>query len=454
MSDQAVTEGAGAEQPSRAVAIELYSAAVSAVEPGRVTERAVDSLSITPNRRVWVYAFGKAAPAMAKAAVESLRRGRHEIAGGVVVGNGPEAEGTPAPFATIQVCGGDHPVPGRRSFAAAARIGQVSGGRVANDVALVLVSGGTSSLIAAPLRGMAETDLSSLYEALLGSGLDIGAMNAIRKRFSRWAAGRFALALSPSTIHCLAMSDVPGDDLASIGSGPCVPDTYTAAQVLEILRGAGLDSQLSAQQLEYLRSVQRGTEPETPKPTHPAFLHVSTRIIANNALALRGALEAARKLGFAAEIAAAPLGGGPAQAGREIARRLIASRREDAGRRCIIWGGETTVRLRPGEEARGGGRSQELALAAAQELAAAGADAQGILILAAGTDGRDGATNAAGACVDASTWDAIGAAGRDAAAALARHESNGALASAGEGTLIPAHSTGTNVTDVVIGLVA
>jgi hydroxypyruvate reductase len=122
--------------------------------------------------------------------------------------------------------------------------------------------------------------------------------------------------------------------------------------------------------------------------------------------------------------------------------------------RCVLWGGETTVTLGAGQDPRGGGRSQELALAAARELDAAGDAARGIVLLAAGTDGRDGATNAAGARVDALTWSAIVRAGRDPDAALSRHESNGALASAGGHTLIPAAPTGTNVSDVAIGVIA
>jgi glycerate-2-kinase len=301
---------------------------------------------------------------------------------------------------------------------------------------------------------MGEADLTALYEMLLGSGLDIHQMNAVRKRFSRWAAGRLALGLAPSAIHCLAISDVPGDELGVIGSGPCVPDPTRAADVIELLRKADLETRLSAEQRQYLKAVAQGTIPETPKPSHPAFAHVTARVIGSNDLALRGALEHARSLGVTPEIASEPLGGDAAAAGKRLAHQLIEARRQQPqSPRCLLWGGETTVTLSTGQDPRGGGRSQELALAAARELDAAGEDARGIVLLAAGTDGRDGATNAAGACVDSGTWSAIAHGGRDPAAALARHESNGALASAGAHTLIPAAATGTNVSDVAVGVI-
>src|SRR5205823_4346184 len=138
----------------------------------------------------------------------------------------------------------DHPLPGRHSFTAAGRIGEVAAGMRSDDVAIVLMSGGASSLIAAPLRGMAESDLGQLFELLLGSGLDIRAMNAVRKRFARWGAGRLALALAPARTFVYVMSDVPGDDPADVGSGPCTPDPNTVKDVIEILQKSVILSRL------------------------------------------------------------------------------------------------------------------------------------------------------------------------------------------------------------------
>ena len=131
---------------------------------------------------------------MAKAAIGSLLRSLHSIVGGIVVG--PEESASPYP--TLVSLRGDHPLPGRHSFAAAAKIAEVTPGHRSNDTAVVLLSGGTTSLIGAPLKGMSESDLTGLYEMLLGSGLDIKEMNAVRKRFARWGAGRLALALAPA----------------------------------------------------------------------------------------------------------------------------------------------------------------------------------------------------------------------------------------------------------------
>lgn len=404
---------------------------------------------------------------MAAAATASLNRSLNQIAGGLIVAY----EDAPSPYGTIAAVRGDHPLPGERSFAAAQRIGELAARMKSGDVALALVSGGASSLIAAPLRGMAEEDLTRLYETLLGSGLDINAMNTVRKRFSRWAGGRLALAIAPAATHCLAVSDVIGDEISTIGSGPCVPDPTTADDVIDILEDAKLMERLTKPFRTYLSDVSRGAEPETPKKGHPAFAHGSARVIANNRGALESAADRARALGASAVyVVDKPLTGEAAQRGEEIARWLLQLRAQASvgegaaprAPRLAIWGGETTVTLDVGKSNGGrrvstpapappGGRCQELALAAARVLSEAGERAAGISLLAAGTDGRDGPTDAAGAMVDGTTWTAIRAAGRDPEESLNRHESNAALASVN--ALFAPGPTGTNVMDVVIGLV-
>ncbi len=425
----------------------MYDAAVAAAAPGPATARAVDALAIDRSRRVWVFSFGKAAVPMAAAAVNSLLRSLHAVAGGVVV----SPEGGASPYPTLVSMKGDHPIPGRASFAAAARIGDVTPGRRGNDVVIVLLSGGASSLIGAPLRGMNETDLTALYELLLGSGLDIREMNVVRKRFSRWSAGRLALALAPAATYCLAMSDVAGDDLSVIGSGPCSPDATNVDDVTALLKRANLLTRIPQTHRDYLTAVGRGTIPDTPTDAHPAFAHVTARVVGNNRSAVQGAAQQARTHGLTVSVADERLAGDAARAGAAIAQSLIDARAALPSGGCIIWGGETTVTLAMnGGRPSGGGRCQELALAAAQALHESGDAAAGITVLAAGTDGRDGATDAAGAVVDAATWSAVAAAGRDPAQALASHESNGALH--GANALIPRRDTGTNVNDVVIGV--
>jgi glycerate-2-kinase len=221
--------------------------------------------------------------------------------------------------------------------------------------------------------------------------------------------------------------------------------------VIELLQRTSLYGKISPSLRQYLVDTARGVIPETPKATHPAFAHVSARVIANNASALHAAANAARRSGFTATVRDQALLGDAASAGTRVADALLALREsaEPGSALCVIWGGETTVTLRL--PASPGGRCQELALAAARRLAEAGDRAQGITALAAGTDGRDGTTDAAGAVVDASTWSAIGSAGRDPAAALRAHESYEALSSVN--SLFKPGLTGTNVMDVVIGIV-
>jgi glycerate 2-kinase len=424
--------------------IQLYHAAVAGANVERCTADAVATLPLERRRRVWLFAFGKAAHAMAAAATVQLQRALAEIVGGVVVA--PTA-GKP-PCGTVSVMIGDHPVPSRASFAAAKRIETLTASKRGGDLGLVLLSGGASSLIAAPLRGMREDDLTRTFELLLGSGLDIHAVNAVRKRFSRWAAGRLALALAPASTHCFAVSDVPGDDLASIGSGPCVPDPITVQRVIDILRGAQLLAHLPVGFQQFLTDSARGAIPETPKATHPAFAHVQARVIANNSLALQGAATAARNMGCDVTVHPEPLVGDVGDAASRITSQLAVRRGVRAGTAvCHLWGGETTVTLTPG--APPGGRCQQLALAAAGQLATARED--GATLLVAGTDGRDGTTDAAGAVVDRQTWNDIVAAGVDPAAALRTNASHDALSRAG--ALFTTGPTGTNVMDVTIALV-
>lgn len=426
--------------------LQLYRAAIAGANVESLTADAVSTVPLDRRHRVWIFAVGKAAHGMAAAAVGTVQRALADIAGGVVVATEPG----PAPCGTVTVMVGDHPVPGAGSGAAAARIQEIISRKRGTDVGIVLLSGGASSLIGAPLRGTSAQDLAGLFELLLASGLDIQRMNAVRKRFSYWAAGRMALGLAPAATWCFALSDVPGDDLAIIGSGPCVPDPTRARDVSEILTSAGLLNRISPSFKRYLVECAHGVVPETPKATHPAFAHMTARVIGSNRIALRAAAESARATGLSPLVIEEPLNGDAMAAGGRIAARLLAEGANGGGAaRCLIWGGETTVTLPP--QAPRGGRCQALALAAAQALGEAGGAAQGITLLAAGTDGRDGTTDAAGAIVDAGTSAAIAAAGHDPAAALQRREAHAALSAAQ--ALIPMAATGTNVADVVIGLI-
>jgi glycerate 2-kinase len=430
--------------PSRILLADLYAAATAAAAPGPALSDRLDRLDLDPGTRVWILALGKASMPMAHAAAESLRGRRRTPAGGLVV---PPAESA-SPHPLVRTVPGDHPEPGQRSLAAADALAAVAAQVRPADEVWVLLSGGTTSLIGAPEPGLSAGDLTRLYSLLLGSGLDITAMNRIRKRFSRWGGGKLARALAPARVRVYIVSDVIGDDLASIGSGPCVPDPTTATEVRNLLQGVDLWSRLPESARGLVTSAEAGKIAETPKPGDPAFARVTLELVVSNRLALEAAAKRAAELGLTPEVVETPIAGEASAAGASIAAKLLYNCARDSIPQpsCTIWGGETTVTLGPGPSGLGG-RSQELALAAARVLDGA---RRGAALLAAGTDGRDGPTDAAGAIVDGATWSSMTKAGRDPARDLAAHDAYHALDAAG--VLLRPGLTGTNVMDIVIGV--
>jgi glycerate-2-kinase len=314
------------------------------------------------------------------------------------------------------------------------------------DEVWVLLSGGASSLIGAPIVGVSPTEYMVLIRALGEAGLPIGELNRVRKRFSQWGAGRLAIALGGTRLRLFALSDVSGDDLADIGSGPATPDPSTAAEIRLLLTSLRSIIAIPEFAFRLLDRVERGESPETPKPADPVFSKVVARLIGSNAMARSEAATRARALGYATLESDRLLSGEAAGVGRRLGRLLA-----EAGpsKQPCFWGGETTVAT--GARHGLGGRCQELALAAAGELASA-PQVQPIVFLAAGTDGRDGPTDAAGAVVDRRTWSAIAAQGIDPVRALTEHNAYPALAASGG--LLRTGLTGTNVMDVVIAVAA
>jgi glycerate 2-kinase len=434
---------------------DFYWTAVTAAAPGPALRQALTTHTQPSSRRVHLLALGKAAYPMAEAAVAILASRGQRPAGGILVT--PEAAVSPHP--ALEVAVGDHPQPGPGSLAAAERLESAVAAVAPGDEVWVLLSGGATSLIGAPIKGIAPTDLTELYRLLLGSGLDITAMNRIRKRFARWAGGRLAAALAPAHVKNFTISDVIGDDLGSIGSGPCVPDSSSAADVRALLVTAGLWQKTPPSLRKHLEAVERGDAAETPKPGDPAFRATETILVASNRLALEAVCTQALALGMEASLLDTALAGEAAEIGRRLASVLLGNDGTEPSRAqatspnkhaLLVWGGETTVTLTP--DAGAGGRSQELALAAAEVLAGRRrADGRRVYLLAAGTDGRDGPTDAAGGFADAGTWEAIRRAGRNPEEDLRRHASNAALAAGG--ALFLTGMTGTNVMDLVLGLV-
>ncbi len=421
-------------------AISMYDAAIRGVEPRRALTRAL--ATTPPPERVRLIAVGKAAYAMAAAAVQHLNHLDVPIAGGLVVTPDP---GSPPDARLIRVSG-DHPLPGPNSAAAAAALAVEVAQTQPGEEAWVLLSGGTTSLIGAPISGVSPAEYGGLIRALGQAGLPIGDLNRVRKRFSQWGGGRLAQALGRATVRVFALSDVPGDDLADIGSGPTAPDPSTAPEIRRILQSVPRAVTVPEFAWRVLDRVERGDLPETPKPFDPAFAGVSSRLIGSNAVARAHAAERARALGYDGIESDTLLTGDAAEAGRALSRLAGA---DTGGPRAWIWGGETTVSL--GADHGLGGRCQELALAAAGVLAALEND-RAVVLLAGGTDGRDGPTEAAGAVVDRHSWAAIRAQGLDPARALARHDAYPALARIGR--LLRPGLTGTNVMDIVVAVTA
>ena len=410
---------------------DVFTAGIRAVDARAALRR--ELARFAPEGRVHVLAGGKAAvPMMAEALARLQACGARAGQALIVAPHGTGAVPTGADLVE-----GDHPKPGTGSGRSADRIGRFAKA-VGNDDCWVLLSGGFSSLAAAPIADVSLRGLRDLFAGLLASGLPIREMNAVRKRFLRWGAGRLAADLSDATLHVFAVSDVPGDFEPDIGSGPCSPDPHHLEDVLRLVESAALRHRIPEDVARSL-ATQRAAGRETLKPGDPLFNRVTFSVIARNADAVVAAAARAMFL-RAGSVHRLALDGDAAAAGTALGRQLAAS----PPGTWLIAGGETTVML--GATNERGGRCQELALAAARELA--GLDR--VALLAAGTDGRDGTTDAAGAVVDGATWEAVRFHGSDPATALSRHGAHRALDRAG--ALLRIGPTGTNVMDLVVGL--
>lgn len=338
---------------------------------------------------------------------------------------------------------GSHPVPDAASEAAGRRALELADSCDGAGTLLVLVSGGASALMAVPAEGMTLADKREATATLLRAGADIHALNAVRKHLSAVKGGWLAARCRGRTI-ALAISDVVGDDLSVIGSGPTVPDPSTFADALAVLDRFGGRAAYPARVLRRLERGAAGDLPETPKPGDPRLARATTRVIGGRREAMAGAAAEAAARGYHVVTLDAPVVG----EARTAAPRFVAAAAAAAGARpaCVIAGGETTVHV----TGRGrGGRNQEFALAAAGALAPLGA----AVVASAGTDGIDGPTDAAGAVADLTTLPRAGAAGLpEVQAVLAANDSHPFFAALGD--LIRLGPTGTNVGDLQVFLLA
>jgi len=384
--------------------------------------------------RVFLLGAGKASGAMAAAAEDVLG---DRVAGGFVV----VKDGDGSRLRRVEIAEVGHPVPDTRGLAASARLLDVARGAGEDDLVLFLVSGGCSALTPAPAPPITLAEKQEVTRLLLASGAVIAELNAVRKHLSVFKGGQLARAAAPASVLTLALSDVIGDPLDVIASGPTAPDPSTFADALEVLARRGLASRVPASVSRRLEAGRAGEIQETPKPGDPLFQRVSNVVIGNNALVTDAAVAAARRLGYTTELATRELQG----EARDVAREFVAQARRLPPPACLIAGGETTVTVRGKGK---GGRCQEFALAAALELS----PTDRIAILAAGTDGTDGPTDATGAIVDAASVARGSAAGVDVRRTLDDNDAYRFLHASGD--LLVSGPTRTNLLDLYVAVSA
>lgn len=313
----------------------------------------------------------------------------------------------------------------------------------ADDLILCLISGGASALTPAPVAPVTLADKQRTTALLLRSGADIHEMNTVRKHLSDFKGGQLARVAAPATVISLILSDVIGDDLDVIGSGPTVPDPSTFADAVQVLKRRGLLGKVPAR---VRRRLEEGAA-ETPKPGDPVFRKVRNTIVGSNRLAISAAAERARALGYHVSILSSVIEGETRDVGgvhAAIAKEILATGHPVRRPACVISGGETTVTLRGNGK---GGRNQEFVLAAAAAIR----DLPGVVILSAGTDGTDGPTDAAGAIATGQTLERATALGMDWRSYLAANDSYRFFDALGD--LIKTGPTQTNVMDVRLVLV-
>ncbi|WP_238365031.1 glycerate kinase type-2 family protein [Mesobacterium pallidum] len=400
----------------RALLERLYAAAVEAADPDRAVKSAMRDHPVPETAgALTVIAFGKAAPAMMRAALACLPTPRAAL----VVTHHENSTTLPG----VETIRAGHPVPDEHGLRAGQRIMELLAETGPGDRVVVLVSGGGSALVPAPAGGLSLADKQAVNRALLEAGLDITAMNLVRQQLSELKGGGLLRHAAPASVHAYILSDVIGDDLRAIASGPTASPLGTRAEAKALLEVADAWDKLPARVRDLLSAPDETVEmPEA-----------DNILVGSNRQSLAAMVEAAPE-GIETRIVSDHLVGDVAEACAEI----VAAAKTAPLPCLLIFGGETTVRI---AGTGTGGRNQELALRIAFE------DLPGTwTFLSGGTDGRDGPTDAAGGIVDAGTLQRIRDAGQDPQALLANNDSHAALEAAGDLLRVPA--TGTNVADV------
>lgn len=424
----------------------IYEAAIDAVRPHNILSESVimpEIGDIEVYKKIYVVSFGKAAYQMAAAlAGTSL----FPVNKGIVITRyGHSGANSLDHFEIFEAA---HPIPDENGVAATEKVIDLLKEAGEDTLVICLISGGASALLVAPCDGINLDEKQAVTDILMKSGADIGELNTVRKHLSGIKGGRLAQIAYPARVLSLVLSDVVGDKLDIIGSGPTSPDFSTYDDALSVLRKTGIYTAVPPSIISVLKNGKAGLVADTPKENNPVFRLVRNIIVGNSAMAIEAARKKAFSLGYAVFVADEPVTGEASDAGRNIAKKALGLRRnppETGGysRLCLISGGETTVTVR----GKGtGGRNMELALA----FAGAVEGAEGIFLLSAGTDGTDGATDAAGAFAEGATAGRARKKGFDPDSYLKDNNSYAFFRDLGD--LFVTGPTGVNVMDIQIAI--
>jgi len=434
--------------------VKIFNAALKSADPYKAVALYWDEISSLYKKnncsRLYVVGFGKAAVPMAKALTDGVGG---IVSGGIIIAPyGQQVR--PDEIDKIRICEARHPLPDENGWKAT--VGILNLLKDIDDRTLVgcLISGGGSALLVSPCSGITLEEKQKTTGLLLKSGANINELNSVRKHLSDVKGGRLAMRAYPAHMTSLILSDVIGNNLDVIASGPTSPDSTTYADALKVIKRYGLEEKAPAGVMDILNKGSRGVIAETPKEGNAVFERVNNVIVGSNKSAIETAMEAANRLGFDAVVLSTEIQGEARGAGRWLAKKAIEilERREgETGRGsekrsvCLISGGETTVTVKGNGR---GGRNTELALAYAMEIEGA----SGITFLSAGTDGADGPTDAAGAFVDGQTVSKAKAIGADPGQYLQNNDSYNFFKAIDD--LFITGLTGTNVMDIQITLIA
>jgi hydroxypyruvate reductase len=431
-------------------AVAIFKAGLDAADAGKaihahfsLTERELKAgkvrLPLKAFDRIFLLAVGKAAPQMCREVERIL--GKRLLSGGLGLTKHGHAKAGPR---LIEITEAGHPIPDEAGAKASEAARELLRGLNARDLLIVALSGGASALLSAPAEPVTLAAKQKTTDLLLRAGADIFELNAVRKHLSFLKGGQLAALAHPATIVSLLLSDVIGDPIDVIGSGPTAPDLSTFADAVAVLNKFGLLERVPASVRDMLQRGVNGELPETPKPGDPLFQNVHNIVVGSNSLALAATARKAKLLGYKPLVLSSTIEGETREVARvhaSILREVVTSGQPARPPLCILSGGETTVTVRGKGK---GGRNQEFALA----TAAAIAGLPNVAALSVGTDGTDGPTDAAGAIATGETVARANALGLNPSDHLLRKDAYPFFDALGD--LLKTGPTGTNVMDINI----